>query len=72
MLRAAQSSIRMVLFNEGEGPHASACAVAADASAGRYCQQTALVLAAGPGRSLRLRIGAEDDAWPRVGARAAR
>ena len=32
VLRAAQSSIRMVLFNEGEGPHASACASWLEAS----------------------------------------
>ena len=31
-----------------------------------------MVLAAGPGRPLRLRIGAEDDAWPRAFALARR
>ncbi|CAH0364171.1 unnamed protein product [Pelagomonas calceolata] len=75
VLRAAQSSIRLVLFNEGEGPHASACAAwlgTSLASVGASHQRRLWCWPPGQDAPLRLRIGAEDDAWPRALALARR
>ena len=65
VLRAAQSSIRLVLFGEDEGPHASACATWLEtslASVGTAQQRRLWCWPPGQDAPLRLRIGAEDDA----------
>ena len=65
----------MVLFNEGEGPLASACAAWLEtslASVGTAHQRRLWCWPPGQDAPLRLRIGAEDDAWPRALALARR
>ena len=75
VLKTAQSSIRLVLFNEGEGSVPEACAAWLEtslASVGTAQQRRLWCWPPGQDAPLRLRIGAEDDAWPRALALARR
>ena len=75
VLKAAQSLIRMVLFREGEGSVPEACAAwlkTSLASIGTSQQRRLWCWPPGQDAPLRLRIGAEDDAWPRALALARR
>jgi len=75
VLKASQTPLALVLFREGEGPHAPACAAWLDASletVGASSQRRLWCWPPGKEAPLRLRIGAEDDAWPRALALARR